>query len=198
MVYYLVTLLAVFLLHHDPTSWPPIFDQPWAATSLHDFWSKRWHQLLRHTFLTLGGYPLQALFGLPGLVFGTFLASGLYHHWALYAMGRGNDRTVIWFFVLQAVGVSFERLLFKSTGWKVNGWFGTAWVWLWIVGGGQGCSKFAQFGLCAHRSMSLTTLILTVNAWLERGFAGGFVIPPQVSPTRRFLIPLVTSIVKGR
>lgn len=142
MVYNLVTLIGVLLFRHDPTSWPPIFDRPWASESLHEFWSKRWHQLLRQTFLTLGGYPFQALFGLPGLILGTFLASGLYHHWSLHAMGRGTDSRAIWFFVGQAVGVALERAWYKVTGRKISGWMGTVWVWVWIVGGGQWCSEY--------------------------------------------------------
>ncbi|GAW10556.1 fruit-body specific protein a [Lentinula edodes] len=40
----------------SPTQWPPIFDEPWRADSLSDFWAKRWHQLFRHFFIGLGLY----------------------------------------------------------------------------------------------------------------------------------------------
>jgi len=142
MFYNLVILVAVPLLGHSPTSWPPLFDRPWASANLHDFWAKNWHQLLRQTFLVMGGFPLSYIFGKLGLVFGTFLASGLFHNWAMYAMGMGTDVRVVLFFVGQAVGIGCERLWRRLTGRRVSGWAGTAWVWLCIVGGGQGCSAY--------------------------------------------------------
>ncbi|EUC56434.1 membrane bound O-acyl transferase family protein [Rhizoctonia solani AG-3 Rhs1AP] len=37
-------------------AWPPIFDRPFSAVSLEDFWTRRWHSLFRRTFdrLSLG------------------------------------------------------------------------------------------------------------------------------------------------
>lgn len=153
MVYQLVTLLCVLVLHHDPRSWPPLFDAPWAAVSLHEFWAKRWHQLLRQTFLVMGGYPLAFLFSLispprlkktskmAGFVLGTFTASGLYHYWAMYAMGRGSDIQCLLFFVAQAFGIGLERAWRGITGRRVGGWAGRVWVWLCVVGGIQWCSE---------------------------------------------------------
>ncbi|KAF9513101.1 hypothetical protein BS47DRAFT_1485832 [Hydnum rufescens UP504] len=118
MAYYLITLIAVSIFQHHPTSWPPVFDSPWASTSLHEFWSKKWHQLLRQTFLVMGGFPLQKIFGSSGLIFGTFLASGLYHECALYAMGRGFGVQCVIFFALQPVAIVLERLFRRRTGAK--------------------------------------------------------------------------------
>lgn len=158
MVYQLVTLIAIVLLRHNPTSWPPLFDDPWLSVSLHEFWSKRWHQLLRQTFLVMGGYPLAFIFSLPfggprsrtsmastarmaGFILGTFTASGLFHYWAMYAMGRGTDLHCLLFFVMQAVGVGLERLWKNVTGRRVGGWAGRIWVWGCVVGGIQWCSE---------------------------------------------------------
>ncbi|KAN0139796.1 High-affinity nickel-transport domain containing protein [Lactarius tabidus] len=46
MVYDLITLFAVAVLSHSPSSWPPVMDNPWAAQSLHDF--ERLYQ--RHSY----------------------------------------------------------------------------------------------------------------------------------------------------
>ncbi|KAG6815738.1 hypothetical protein H0H87_011849 [Tephrocybe sp. NHM501043] len=79
MVYDLITLVAVGGLDGSPASWPPVTENPWGADSMHKLWSKHWHQLLRQTFLVLGGYPGKWLAGDLGLLFGTFIASGLFH-----------------------------------------------------------------------------------------------------------------------
>jgi hypothetical protein len=137
MVYDLCTLVAVGLLGHSPTSWPPVLDSPWFAQSLHDFWAKRWHQLLRQTFLIFGGRPGAAIGGNVGLVLGTFLASGLFHECSMYAMGRGWDSRVPVFFVLQGCSVIGERIWRKVTGRRVDGLLGTLWVYFDIVILGQ-------------------------------------------------------------
>lgn len=141
MVYDLITLFAVLLLDHSPTAWPPVMDNPWIADSLHDFWAKRWHQLLRQTFLVLGGIPGRVLFGNIGLVFGTFLASGMFHECTIYALGRGWDGRVPLFFLLQGGAVIGERLWRRWTGRRVGGWFGTLWVYFDIVILGQPLSE---------------------------------------------------------
>ncbi|KZV73772.1 hypothetical protein PENSPDRAFT_682524 [Peniophora sp. CONT] len=174
MVYDLCTLIAVGVLGHSPTSWPPVLDAPWAAESLHDFWARRWHQLLRQTFYIWGGRPGRALFGNIGLVFGTFLASGLFHECSMYAMGRGWDARVVLFFLMQGGSVVGERIWRKVTGRRVDGILGTAWVYFDIGILGQPL----------------------VDAWHSRGLAGGMVIPPFVSPARLAIIPAARALLK--
>ncbi|VDB91438.1 unnamed protein product [Peniophora sp. CBMAI 1063] len=174
MVYDLCTLIAVGVLGHSPTSWPPVLDAPWAAESLHDFWARRWHQLLRQTFYIWGGRPGRALFGNIGLVLGTFLASGLFHECSMYAMGKGWDTRVPVFFLLQGGSVIGERIWRRVTGRRVDGILGTAWVYFDIGILGQPL----------------------VDAWHSRGLAGGMVIPPFISPARLVLIPAARALLK--
>lgn len=37
-------------LGSSPAAWPPIFNRPYHATSLQDFWTHRWHHIFRRVF----------------------------------------------------------------------------------------------------------------------------------------------------
>jgi len=151
MVYDLITLIAVSLLHSSPSSWPPVMDNPWVSCSMHEFWSKRWHQSLRQTFLIFGGYPGKWIGGNLGMLFGAFVASGLFHECAMYSMGRGYDHSATTFFAVQAPILLAERLYRKVTGKPMGGWLGRALVYfnLFIVAQPMGESpSFSPFYKC--------------------------------------------------
>jgi len=145
MCYDLLSLVGVVFLGHLPSSWPPSWDAPWLSTSLHELWARRWHQFLRQTFLVMGGFPLSFLFtlvGIPGgtrlgLVLGCFAASGAFHDFAMYAMGRGLDSRVFLFFFSQGLLVIGEHLWRKVTGRRVGGLWGHVWVLAVIFIGAQ-------------------------------------------------------------
>ncbi|KAI4522365.1 hypothetical protein K525DRAFT_223306 [Schizophyllum commune Loenen D] len=178
MVYYLITLIAVGLLHSDPIYWPPVLDGPHLAESMHQLWSTSWHQMLRNTFVTYGGIPGLVLgreigrfiggekgakvVGNSLAVVGTFLASGLFHEVSMSAMGRGWDNAPIIFFAMQAPILFLERAWRVVTGKRVGGWPGRLWVY------------FVMFVLAQPM----------VNSWHRRGLGGGLVIPYFVSPTK--------------
>jgi hypothetical protein len=162
MCYEILTLVCVGLLGHNPASWPPLFDEPWLATSLADFWGKRWHQTLRETFFIFGGYPLQfivyhltePLFGKKsakslgriGLVLGTFIASGLFHALPIYAMGHGGvDHSATIFFGLQGLLLLAERAWRLATGIKVRGWWGRIWTYCVVLIGIQRSGEFPRY-----------------------------------------------------
>ncbi|KAJ3481403.1 hypothetical protein NLI96_g7681 [Meripilus lineatus] len=169
MEYAALSVFAVAVLGHSPTSWPPLFDNPWASTSVHDFWARRWHQGLRRTFLVLGGYPGQWIAGRAGLIIGTFLASGLYHEWSMYLVNRGVDHRVTLFFAVQPIGLFIEKAFTRFTGRKVSGPFGWIWTFLFVVGTGQLC----------------------IDSWLTRGLAASPpIIPYSLSPCRGIIFPI--------
>ncbi|KAG2226207.1 hypothetical protein INT45_003352 [Circinella minor] len=70
----------------------PLFDRPWLSTSLHDLWSRRWHQIFRWAFQGLVYDPIRAMFpkkkqlGRALGTLGVFLISGLMHDYILAAM----------------------------------------------------------------------------------------------------------------
>ncbi|KAF5369430.1 hypothetical protein D9758_002797 [Tetrapyrgos nigripes] len=195
MVYDLCTFIAVALCDDDPANWPPVLDNPWKSNSMHELWSKRWHQLLRRTFIVFGGLPSYHLvrFLIPPMfpgarkqlseivsVVGTFLASGLFHEVAIYTMFSPTNHATfssapIIFFGIQAPVLIFERL-FSSLSkvlfgrkMRVGGWPGRLWVWFWMFGP-------------VSQNM--------VDSWHRRGLGSGMVIPPFISPAR-FLLPFI-------
>lgn len=176
MCYDLLTLFCVIFLHDPPSSWPPVMDDPWSSDSLHIFWAKRWHQLLRRTFIIMGGYPGNSIAGNIGAVLGTFIASGLYHECAIFAMGSGFDYRVPTFFAIQGPLLVLERVWRMTTGRRVGGWPGRLWVYFVILILGQPM----------------------VDSWHMRGLGGGMVIPPIFSPVRMILHPAILRIGEQR
>ncbi|KAJ3751675.1 hypothetical protein EV360DRAFT_89488 [Lentinula raphanica] len=169
MVYDLIALVAVWGCNDSPSSWPPVMDNPWTADSMHVFWAKRWHQLLKRTFVVYGGIPGAWIAGNIGALLGTFVASGLFHELAIYAMGRGFDPVVPLFFALQGPVLLLERLWRVVTGKRVGGWIGRLWVYL------------IMFVLAQPM----------IDSWHKRGLGGGMVIPPFISPAKSMLPYLV-------
>lgn len=187
MVYDLITLFAVGCLDSSPLSWPPIMGDPWRSESMHTFWAKEWHQVLRQTFVVFG-YPGKWIAGDSGMVFGVFLASALFHTCAMHNPYLGFDYVTVAFFMSQGLVLLLERLWRRLTGRKVGGWIGRLWVYLILFAGGQpmGNLSFESFSLYFY-----LIFILTVDAWHRRGLGGGMVIPPFFSPTRLIVLPLV-------
>lgn len=146
MVYELFTFIAVYILNDKPESWPPVLDHPFKSDSMHIFWAKRWHQLLKRTFVVYGGYPGKWISGDIGAVLGTFIASGLYHETAIYVMGRGFDPIVPIFFALQGPVLILEKLWRVVTGRRVGGWVGRLWVYLIMFFLAQPMSTFSFVG----------------------------------------------------
>ncbi|KAK7032994.1 MBOAT-2 domain-containing protein [Favolaschia claudopus] len=132
----LLTLVGVTVLRQPPSQWPPLFDAPWLATSLTEFWAVRWHQLFRQDFLFCGAIPFGRLFGRPGSVLGAFLVSGALHFVGLWGMGTGWDVRVVYFFLMMGVGVILEGFWRRLTGKRVGGRVGWVWTFGWIVGWG--------------------------------------------------------------
>ncbi|PSR75642.1 hypothetical protein PHLCEN_2v8933 [Hermanssonia centrifuga] len=176
MMYHLATLIAFALpgLDQQPSDWPPLSQAPWLSTSLAEFWSKRWHQSFRRSFVQLGGKPLRFLFGRIGGIIGVFLLSGILHDWCIWGMGRGTDFPEIGgFFLLNGVGVILEQVWEQATGRKVEGWLGWLWTMCWMTSTGN----------------------LLVDALLRRGLAGGVLVPATMRPGK-VLLQVVSKCIR--
>lgn len=156
MIYDLNTINFIILFQQSPSEWPPLFNAPWAATSVSDFWGNRWHQLFRSPFIHIGSKPLSFLVGRTGGVMGAFLLSGIVHDWGMWAMGRGsNFQTAGGFFLLMGLGCVLENLFARVLGTKVQGWWGWLWTMVWVVGWGN----------------------LLVDTWGRTGLLGSTIMP---------------------
>ena len=137
-MYQIIALFSVIFLCHSPSQWPPLFDRPWLATSLSQFWSRRWHQLFTDTFVSFGGDPLALLMGRVGRVLGAFFVSGVLHAVGMLGLGQGGDSLrVIGFFMIMAFGILLEYSWKFFTGSRVDGFFGRVWTFVWLLGWGH-------------------------------------------------------------
>jgi len=208
LVYDLITLFAVGICHSSLENWPPVMDDPWRTDSLHRFWAKDWHQLLRRSFFVYGGYPIRQLFRFfSGLfatsdkktlsriqtlehfsvVFGTFVASGLWHECTMYTMGRGFSWLPILFFTAQTGLLVGERVWRMLTGKNVGGIWGRLWVYFVIFMLSQPMGKSFMYDVCFGYILNWEHL---VDSWHRRGLGGGTVISPSWSPVRAVVLPI--------
>ena len=161
-LYDIATLIGVVVLRQTPSQWPPIFNSPWASTSLSEFWSKRWHQMFRSCFIALGAKPITFLVGPIGGVLAAFLISGILHDWGLWAMGKGTDCWgVCGFFLMMGIGVVMEGIYNKVSGKRVGGWVGRLWTMCWALGWAN----------------------LIVDAWCRRGLVGSVFMASPFRPS---------------
>ncbi|KZT18114.1 hypothetical protein NEOLEDRAFT_1143830 [Neolentinus lepideus HHB14362 ss-1] len=168
--YQQATVIAVVVFQQEPAQWPPLFDEPWKAESLADFWGRRWHQILRQGFIAVGSQPLRKLLGRVGGVMGAFLVSALLHDWVAWGMGRGGEFwSVGGFFLMNGVGVVVEELWARITGRRVQGWRGWIWTMVWLIGWGN----------------------LLVDAWARRGLMASMFLPDGWRPSQTLLAKLL-------
>jgi len=103
----------------------PVMRNPIAATSLAEFWGGRWN-LAFHDLATNFLYrPLRPSLGLAGATLATFLISGLVHEMVISLPAGGGFGLPTAYFLLQGLGILFERsssgarlgLRNGATGW---------------------------------------------------------------------------------
>ena len=137
-IFYLISsLIGRVLLRQPAWRWPPLFERPWATTSLVDFWSFRWHQTYRYLFVVLGSRPGGAIFGRPGALLGAFVVSEVLHDIGMWGLGNGlGFDSVSGFFPLMAVGTALEFGFKQATGHRVGGLLGWVWSMVWLIGWG--------------------------------------------------------------
>ena len=155
-IYDLNTITFILLFRQKPSRWPPLFDAPWRATSVADFWGKRWHQLFRSSFVSIGAKPGAYFAGRAGGVYGAFLVSAILHDWGMWPMARGLQFSRVGgFFLSMGLGCILE----DASGVKISGWGGWVWSMLWVVGWGN----------------------LLVDAWARTGLLGGTIFPDMTA-----------------
>ncbi len=170
VVYHIATLVGRVLLRQPATDWPAVSARPWTATSIADFWSARWHQILRHLFIAFGARPGGALLGRPGALLGAFGVSAVLHYVGMWGLGRGMEfSTGGAFFVLMGVGVVLECVWQRTTGMQVRGFLGWAWTMTWTLFWGT----------------------FMLDGWARQGLMGCDFFSPRLRPGK----PIVDSII---
>jgi len=106
----------------------PIMDRPLAATSLAEFWGKRWNTAFSIPARRLLFNPFARRHGITGANLGVFLASGLLHELVISVPACGGYGMPTAYFALQGAAVLFEhshsgRALGLGRGW--HGWLFT-------------------------------------------------------------------------
>ncbi|KAL4064185.1 hypothetical protein V8B97DRAFT_1876111 [Scleroderma yunnanense] len=149
------TILGVVVFRQDPAQWPPVFQAPWMATSLRDFWSRRWHQMFRRSFIVLGGWPLSFISGHAGYILGSFLASGIFHNVVVLMLnGSVEMGCMLLSFGMMATGIVLEDVFTRFTGRTVGGWKGRLWTAAWLlVWGNLMVDGFARAGMFASSNV---------------------------------------------
>ncbi|MGB0036864.1 MAG: membrane bound O-acyl transferase family-domain-containing protein [Candidatus Acidiferrales bacterium] len=95
----------------------PIMQSPVASTSLSEFWGKRWNLGFRQLTHGLVFDPLRKRFGLAAGTLAAFFVSGLIHDFVISFPARGGYGLPTGYFLLQGVGVLFER---SATGGRIG------------------------------------------------------------------------------
>jgi alginate O-acetyltransferase complex protein AlgI len=103
---------------------PLLFDRPWAAASLGEFWGRRWNLAFVEMNQRLFLRPLRRHLGKQGSRLALFALSGLLHEVALSFPAGGGWGLPLGYFLLQGALVAIEER-FRI----VN----RAWTWFWLM-----------------------------------------------------------------
>jgi hypothetical protein len=90
---------------------PPIMQAPLSATSLSDFWGRRWNLGFRQLTHRLIFHPMRTRSGALAATLLSFFASGVIHELVISLPASGGYGLPTCYFVLQGLGVLFERSL---------------------------------------------------------------------------------------
>jgi Membrane bound O-acyl transferase family len=117
-------LIALFWQSFGIAAWP-IMSAPLRSMSLSEFWGKRWNlgfRQLAHDFVFS---TVRRKLGAKGAGFLVFVLSGLIHDFVISVPARGGYGLPTMYFVLQGIGVTFERsraARYLGLGEGLRGW----------------------------------------------------------------------------
>jgi alginate O-acetyltransferase complex protein AlgI len=106
---------------------------PLAATSLADFWGRRWNRIFSGMFREVLFLPLARRLGANAAMFVVFLFSGLAHE-NFSVMGRSGYGLPFLYFLIQAVASWLESLRPFRRMIHKNPWLGRVWTAVVVLG----------------------------------------------------------------
>ncbi len=131
-----------------------LWDCPIAATSLGDFWGRRWNRIVSGCLREVIFLPVARLAGAKVALLAVFLYSGLYHEIFSFMARSGYGGPAL-YFLLQWLGLAIEntrraRRMFRSRPWLARSW-------------------------------TFAIVVLPVGLFLHPGLVDGFVVPMLVA-----------------
>jgi alginate O-acetyltransferase complex protein AlgI len=104
-----------------------LWDCPVAATSVGEFWGRRWNRVVSGMLREVVFLPLARRAGAGVALFVSFLYSGMYHECLSFMSGSGYGGPVLYFLV-QYLGVAVENSRPARHWIRARGWIGRAWT----------------------------------------------------------------------
>jgi hypothetical protein len=103
-----------------------LWDCPIAATSLGDFWGRRWNRIVPGLLREVIFYPVARRAGARAALLAVFLYSGFYHEFVSFMARDGYGGPTL-YFLLQYLGVAAEntrpaRRLLRGQPWLARAW----------------------------------------------------------------------------
>src|SRR5215213_44666 len=127
-----------------------LWDCPVAATSLGDFWGRRWNRIVSGFLREVIFTPVARRAGAKAALLAVFLYSGLYHEMVSFLAGSGYGGPML-YFLLQYAGVAAESSGPGRKALRGRPWLGRAWT--------------------------LAVVMTPVGLVLHRGFVEGYLVP---------------------
>jgi hypothetical protein len=109
-----------------------LWDCPIAATSLGDFWGRRWNRLVSGFLREVIFRPMARRAGAKIALFAVFLYSGFYHEMVSFMARSGYGGPAL-YFLLQYLGVAIENSRPARGVLRGHPWLGRAWTWAVVV-----------------------------------------------------------------
>jgi Membrane bound O-acyl transferase family len=131
-----------------------LWDCPIAATSLGDFWGRRWNRIVPGFLREVIFLPVARHAGAKVALLSVFLYSGLYHECVSF-MARSGYGGPSLYFLLQWLGVAIENTRPARRAFRGRIWLARAWT--------------------------LAVILLPVNLFLHRGLVDGYLVPVLVA-----------------
>jgi hypothetical protein len=131
-----------------------VWDCPIAATTLGDFWGRRWNRIVPGFLREVVFLPVARLAGAKIALVAVFLYSGMYHECVSFMARSGYGGPTL-YFLLQCLGVAIENTRLARRLFRGRLWLSRVWT--------------------------LAVVVLPVGLFLHPGIVDGYLVPMLAS-----------------